>query len=75
MSGCDDRPWRLTAPWWRWPKVGTPGRDVKSLPPSLQKYDSSDPVTVFVKEPQKALAYGSDDLVQKLRTVFVALSS
>lgn len=66
MSGCDDRPWRLTAPWWRWPKVGTPGRDVKSLPPALQKYDSSDPVTVFVKDPQKALAYVNDDLVQKL---------
>jgi hypothetical protein len=58
--------WKLTAPWWRWPKLGTPDRDVRSLPPALQKYDTSDPVSLFVKEPQKALAYTDDDIVQKL---------
>lgn len=60
---CDDHPWKLTAPWWRWPKLGTPNRDVRRLPPALQMYDSSDPVTTFVKDPQKALAYGDDDVV------------
>src|SRR5215218_1225951 len=63
---CDDHPWNLTAPWWQWPKLGTPNRTVKSLRPALQMYDSSDPVTAFVKEPQKALKYGDDDEVQTL---------
>jgi len=58
--------WKLTAPWWRWPLLGTPGRDVRSLPPAIQKYDSSDPVSIFVKEPQKTLAYDEQDRVQKL---------
>ncbi|MQA90383.1 MAG: hypothetical protein GEU90_09115 [Gemmatimonas sp.] len=60
--------WKLTAPWWRWPKLGTPDRDVKSLPPAVQKYDTSDPVSLFVKEPQKALAYTEDDLAHTLVT-------
>jgi hypothetical protein len=66
---CDDHPWTLTAPWWRWPKVGVPGRDPRRLPPALQKYDSSDPVTGFVKAPQRALAFVGDDVVHEVRTL------
>lgn len=60
---CDGHPWRLTAPWWRWPRLGEPGRDVRTSRPAIQKYDSSDPVSLFVKDPQKALAFGADDQV------------
>lgn len=58
--------WALTAPWWRWPKLGTPDRDVRALPPAIQMYDASDPVSGFVKEPQKTLGYGTDDVVKTL---------
>jgi hypothetical protein len=61
---CDDRPWTLTAPWWAWPKTGTAGRDPRATAPLLQKYDSSDPVSGFVKEPQKRLAFVAEDIVQ-----------
>jgi len=63
---CDDHPWSLTAPWWHWPAVGTPNRNVRRLPPALQKYDTSDPVSAFVKEPQKSLLYDDQDRVQTL---------
>ncbi|HEX8695867.1 MAG TPA: hypothetical protein VF746_25855 [Longimicrobium sp.] len=71
MANCDDRPWKLIAPWWRWPKLvpqtpGAPKRDVRSTRPVVQKYDTSDPVSLFVKEPQKSLLYGDDDIVQKV---------
>lgn len=61
---CDDRPWTLTAPWWAWPKTGTAGRDPRTTAPLLQKYDSSDPVSGFVKEPQKRLSFLPEDIVQ-----------
>lgn len=63
---CDDRPWTLTAPWWAWPKLGTAGRDPRTTAPLLQMYEASDPVSGFVKEPQKRLAFGADDVVQQL---------
>ena len=63
---CDDRRWKLTAPWWAWPKLGTPGRDPLETAPLLQMYEASDPVSGFVKEPQKRLAFGPDDVVQQV---------
>jgi len=63
---CDDHPWTLTAPWWGWPKLDVPGRDPRATAPLLQMYDRSDPVSGFVKEPQKRLAWGADDVVQQL---------
>src|SRR5215213_10346911 len=63
---CDDHPWSLTAPWWHWPAAGTPNRNVRKLPPALQKYDTSDPVSGFLKEPQKSLQYDGQDRVQSL---------
>ena len=61
---CDDRPWTLTAPWWAWPRTGVPGRDPRTTAPLLQKYDSSDPVSGFVREPQKRLSFLAEDVVQ-----------
>lgn len=61
---CDDRPWTLTAPWWAWPRTTVPGRDPRTTAPLLQKYDSSDPVSGFVKEPQKRLSFLAEDIVQ-----------
>lgn len=65
---CDDHPWKLTAPWWRWPRPGQ-GGDPRRAPPVLQMYDSSDPVSVFLKDPQDALAFGDQDRVQLLHAV------
>jgi hypothetical protein len=55
---CDDHPWRLTAPWWRWPRKGEAGPDPRHTAPVLQMYDTSDPVTAFVRDPQDSLAFG-----------------
>lgn len=62
---CDDRPWKLTAPWWAWPKTHVAGRDPRATAPLLQKYDSSDPVSGFVKNPQKRLSFVAEDVVQR----------
>ncbi len=62
---CDGHPWRLVAPWWRWPRLGEPGRNVRATRPALQMYDTSDPVSLFVRDPQKALAPGPDDEVSE----------
>ena len=62
---CDGHPWRLVAPWWRWPRLGEPGRSVRATRPALQKYDTSDPVSLFVRDPQRALAYTADDEVHE----------
>ena len=66
VAAAEGHDWVVTAPWWRWPRLGTPGRDVRALPPVIQMYDASDPVTGFVKDPQKALKYGAADEVQVL---------
>lgn len=36
---------------------------MRATAPVVQKYDTSDPVSLFLKEPQKSLAYVSDDQV------------
>ncbi|MFL5383924.1 MAG: hypothetical protein ACJ8GN_15490 [Longimicrobiaceae bacterium] len=64
---CDDRPWTLTAPWWGWPKLSVANRDPRATAPLLQKFDSSDPVTPFVKDPQRSLAFTAEDVVQETR--------
>jgi hypothetical protein len=60
---CDDHPWTLTAPWWGWTKTGSAGPRPRASRPLLQKYDSSDPVSGFVKLPQKRLAFDDQDVV------------
>jgi len=60
---CDDHPWTLTAPWWGWTKTGHTGPKPRATQPLLQMYESSDPVSGFVKDPQKRLAYTDPDVV------------
>jgi hypothetical protein len=60
---CDDHPWTLTAPWWGWTKTTASGPRPRATRPLLQKYESSDPVSGFVKEPQKRLAFDDQDVV------------
>lgn len=62
---CDDHPWTLTAPWWGWTKTGSAGPRPRATRPLLQKYDASDPVSGFVKAPQKRLAFGDEDVVTR----------
>lgn len=66
---CDDHPWTLTAPWWRWPRLDQPGRDPRKTAPTIQKYDTSDPVSGFVRAPQRSLAFVGDDVVHEVRTL------
>ncbi|HKP75257.1 MAG TPA: hypothetical protein VJT67_06910 [Longimicrobiaceae bacterium] len=60
---CDDHDWTLTAPWWGWTKTGGTGPKPRATRPLLQMYESSDPVSGFVKDPQKRLKYGDQDVV------------
>ncbi|HEX8391832.1 MAG TPA: hypothetical protein VF665_05670 [Longimicrobium sp.] len=60
---CEAHPWKLIAPWWHWPRLNEAGRDVRATRPALQKYDSSDPVSVLIQDPQKSLAFGPEDVV------------
>ena len=55
--------WLLLAPWFRWAAqgVGGPGMRVRDTRPALQKYATSDPVGMFVKEPQHSLKFLEDE--------------
>jgi hypothetical protein len=71
-----ERDWMIVAPWWRW-------TDPASLPagaivdpdamkgrltaPIFQKYDSASLVNDFIKEPQRCLAFVTDDLLHTLQ--------
>ncbi len=67
---CDDHPWKLIAPWWRWQRqLDELGRRPRQTRPVIQKYESSDPVSAFLKDPQLSLVYGAEDEVQKLTKV------
>jgi hypothetical protein len=61
------RPWKLVAPWYRWPLAadGTVGEG-RSSRPAIQKYDDSKLVDAFLADPQHSLRYGPQDLVQQL---------
>jgi len=60
--------WALVAPWYRWAQQAKPGRKTH---PVLQKYETSDLVNVFLKDPQQSLKFNADDVVYALgeRTV------
>jgi hypothetical protein len=60
----DNRPWALVAPWYRWSKPG----DVetgRSSAPVFQKYDTSELVNQFLKEPQHSLKFVAEDVWQR----------
>jgi hypothetical protein len=49
-------PWQLVGPWYRWPTPGVPSTG-RSSPPILQKYETSDFVNEFLKDPQHSLVF------------------
>jgi hypothetical protein len=71
--------WRIVAPWWHWPRrhtsdpndPGEPGdrRAVRVSRPALQKYETPDPVTTLLADPQRRLAFNaqSDDVWEVTR--------
>ncbi len=69
----DPLTWRLVAPWWRWPRQRQlEGKSPLATHPVLQKYDASDPVSIFVQDPQRSLVFTDDDRVQQLEDVVPA---
>jgi hypothetical protein len=57
--------WLLLAPWYRWGRQKVPARETR---PELQKYETSDLVNVFLRDPQRSLKFGEEDLVATLST-------
>lgn len=67
MSGTPARDWLLVAPWYRWGRQRLQhGWRPRETRPVLQKYDTSDPISEFVRDPQHSLRFGPDDLVHAL---------
>ncbi len=57
--------WKVVAPWWRWPGLPARADTVagRLTRPAIQKYETSDLVNQFIKDPQKCLKYVHDDVV------------
>ncbi len=57
--------WKLVAPWWRWP--GLPARidtvQGRLTRPAIQKYETSNLVNEFLRDPQRCLKFVLDDVV------------
>ncbi len=54
-------PWKLLAPWWRWERQqAEEGLEPRKTHPVFQKYETSDFVNVFLKEPQTSLKFLDD---------------
>jgi hypothetical protein len=67
-----ERDWAIVAPWWSWPDPSrTPtGR---TTVPTFQKYQTSDPVNEFIRDPQRFLRYVDDDVVPQYRRRYLPL--
>ncbi len=65
-----ERDWAIVAPWWSWsdPARTPTGRATR---PVFQKYATSDPVTEFIKNPQRCLRYVDDDVVPQYRRKYI----
>ncbi|MGE3309002.1 MAG: hypothetical protein AB7O66_03460 [Limisphaerales bacterium] len=69
-------PWLLTGPWYRWGDYENPGSGDpyngligRLAPPVFQKYDTSDLVNAFLKDPQRSLKFiEPDDRVRRITT-------
>ena len=59
-------PWAIVAPWWKWPDAGNTmsGRLTR---PEFQKYETSNLVDEFIKDPQRRLTWLDEDLVHIVR--------
>jgi hypothetical protein len=62
----DDRPWTLVAPWYRWSRPGVPSAGRGSRP-VIQKYDTSQLVNEFLRDPQHSLKFTDDDYVHQVK--------
>ncbi len=49
-------PWKLVAPWYRWPRAGVP-QDGRASAPAIQKFAGSSFVQDFMARPQHSLVY------------------
>jgi hypothetical protein len=62
-----DRTWLLLAPWYRWRRQHVPDEQTaRTTVPVFQKYDTSDCVNAFIKDPQHSLKFVEEDHVQYL---------
>ena len=68
-----ERDWMIVAPWWKWSDPPPDGAvtpdpfDGRLSRPIFQKYDSPNAVNDFIKNPQRSLVFGEEDLVHALR--------
>jgi hypothetical protein len=53
-------PWLLVGPWYRWTSPGVPSSGRSSVP-IIQKYETSDFVNEFLKNPQHSLVFREDE--------------
>jgi hypothetical protein len=59
-----ERDWLLVAPWYRWPKKAVRvGDEQRFTAPVIQKFDSPACVDNFLDDPQRSLAFTSEDYV------------
>jgi len=63
-------PWRLVAPWYRWPRLPGPPA---STPPVLQKYETPQLVEAFARNPQRSLRFTAEDAEGGTRKLYLAL--
>ena len=55
-------PWRLVAPWYRWPAQGVPiAQTGRTTRPVLQKYAGPRFVDDLLQQPQRSLTFGPED--------------
>jgi hypothetical protein len=64
----DTRDWKLVAPWYRWDRqLAEQGLDPRKTRPVFQKFDQSDFVKGFTRDPQRSLKFDpSIDVVSSL---------
>jgi hypothetical protein len=67
-----ERDWAVVAPWWSWadPARTQTGR---ATHPVFQKYQTSDPVSAFLENPQHSLRFVDDDVVPQYRRRYLPL--
>jgi hypothetical protein len=78
VAGAPD-PWRLVAPWYRWPADPSPAGSAARVErtagrytrPVLQKYDTAQLVNEFLKDPQRSLRFVDEDFVHQASKAIV----
>ncbi len=65
-------PWRVVAPWYRWPRVdgAEPGRAAEAASPALHKFVSTSFVADFLRDPQRSVVFDEAlDVVQRVESI------